>query len=395
MPAWYNRRVPSRTLPPLLLPLVCINLFGHIAVSGGRVTTSLFALQSGASELLVGVLIAVYGLLPMLGSLAMGRLVDRIGPVQPMRAGMAAVLVGVVLPAIWPGVPALFANAVLCGCGFNMVSVAAQYSVGHLQQASAAERVRYFGWLALGHSASSVLGPLLVGVLIDAFGHRCAFAALAVGATVGVVLVGREARALEALRLPRREGEPGSVWQLVNEPSLRRIYLVGILLAMSWDLFTFLMPILGHRQNLSASTIGGILALFAAGTFSVRSVMARLARRFSEWRILRAAIVVIVAVYILLPLVSNAAMFFILAYVLGAAVGCSQPNMLSLLHAVAPPGRGAEAVGLRSTFGNASGVFVPFLFGATAASLGMTPLFWGVAMLLAAAIPAAHRGGER
>jgi hypothetical protein len=35
---------------------------------------------------------------------------------------------------------------------------------------------------------------------------------------------------------------------------------------------------------------------------------------------------------------------------------------------------------------------VPFLFGATAASLGMTPLFWGVAMLLAAAIPAVHRG---
>src|SRR5439155_1508707 len=83
------------------------------------------------------------------------------------------------------------------------------------------------------------------------------------------------------------------------------------------------------------------------------------------------------------------------AFILGAAVGCSQPNMLSLLHALAPPGRGAEAVGLRASFGNASGVFVPFVFGATAASLGVVPVFWAVAMLVAAALPAAHRGATR
>src|SRR5438105_12943620 len=108
----YNYAVRLRTLPPLLLPLVCINLFGHIALSGGRVTTSLYALQTGSSELLVGMLIGVYGVLPMLGALAMGRWVDRVGPFVPMRAGIAAVVVGVVLPVIVPGVPTLVLTAI-------------------------------------------------------------------------------------------------------------------------------------------------------------------------------------------------------------------------------------------------------------------------------------------
>lgn len=385
--------VRLRTLPPLLLPLVCINLFAHIALSGGRVTTSLYALQAGASEFLVGMLISVYGLLPMLGALTMGRWVDRVGPHLPTRVGIVAVIAGALLPVIVPSVPTLFFTAILCGVGFNMVSVAAQYTVGHLDDRPA-ERISNFGWLALGHSASSIAGPSLVGVLIDWLGYRAAFAALAVAASIAATLVFKHSARLAALHVRQDRVRSGNVWQLVTQPAMRRIYLVGVLLAVAWDLFTFLMPILGHRQQLSALTIGTILSVFAAGTFSVRLIMGYLARRLSEWEILRAAIALIVAVYLLLPLTHAVPLFFALAYLLGAAVGCSQPNMLSLLHAIAPPGRGAEAVGLRATFGNASGVFVPFLFGATAATLGVMPVFWGVAMLVATALPAAHRASR-
>ena len=55
-------------------------------------TTSLYALEAGASEFLVGALIGLYGLLPTFLSIAMGRLVDRIGPFVPMRAGIASSL---------------------------------------------------------------------------------------------------------------------------------------------------------------------------------------------------------------------------------------------------------------------------------------------------------------
>jgi hypothetical protein len=49
---------------------------------------------------------------------------------------------------------------------------------------------------------------------------------------------------------------------------------------------------------------------------------------------------------------------------------------------------------VRNMLGSASSVFVPFLFGATAASVGLVPVFWSVAALVAAALPAAHRGSR-
>lgn len=356
-------------------------------------TTSLYALEAGASELRVGALIGLYGLLPLFLSIAMGRLVDRIGPFAPMRAGIVFILVGIALPVLLPHLSTLFGTAALCGLGFTMMSVAAQHSVGHLQQGSVANRIANFGWLSLGHSTSSILGPVLVGILIDRAGYRCAFAALSASALISLGLVLRHRTALRALGMDKREAAH-SARTLVGQPAMRRIYAVGVLLAVSWDLFAFLIPILGHRRQLSASTIGSILAAFSAGTFAVRLIMARLARRFTEWQILRAAITLIVAIYLLVPLTESVPLLFVFAFILGTAVGCSQPNMLSLLHASAPSGRGAEGVGLRNMLGSASAVVVPVLFGATAASLGLLPVFWSVAALVAAAFPAAHRASR-
>ena len=382
-------------IPPLLLSLVAINLFGHIALSGGRVSSSLFALESGYPEAVVGALISLYGLLPMFLSITVGRWVDRIGPFIPMRAGMISVAAGIALPAIVPQVPTLFATAALCGLGFMIVSLSAQHSVGCLCGESTTNRVAYFGWLSLGHSTSGILGPLIVGFVIDLGSYRTAFIALALSACVALFLVISQRAAFSALHISKPRPASDNIWTLVREPTIRRIYIVGILIAISWDLFIFLMPILGHRRQLSASTIGTILAAFAAGTFSIRLITVHLAHLFTEWRILRTAIVVIVVVYVALPLTQSVPLLLICAFILGAAVGSSQPNMLSLLHAAAPSGRGAEAIGLRGTLANASMVAVPLLFGATAASLSLAPMFWTVAVLVGIALPLAHRETQK
>ena len=47
----------------------------HIAISGGRVAVTLTALELGRSTLEVGVLIAVFALLPMLCSVQAGRVI--------------------------------------------------------------------------------------------------------------------------------------------------------------------------------------------------------------------------------------------------------------------------------------------------------------------------------
>jgi MFS family permease len=72
-----------------------------------------------------------------------------------------------------------------------------------------------------------------------------------------------------------------------------------------------------------------------------------------------------------------------LAFFLGAGLGGAQPMIMSLLYSKAPPGRGAEAIGVRTFLINVSQTAIPLLFGALGAALGMTPVFWTMAALLA------------
>jgi hypothetical protein len=57
--------------------------------------------------------------------------------------------------------------------------------------------------------------------------------------------------------------------------------------------------------------------------------------------------------------------------------------MLSLLHHHSPPGRAAEASGLRMSLISASQVCLPLTFGALGAVIGITPLFWAYAVCMA------------
>jgi MFS family permease len=287
--------------------------------------------------------------------------------------------------------------AVLIGFGFNAMSVAGQHTVGAMAQGQPAEqRLRNFGWYALGHSASSALGPFISGLLIDHAGFRVAFAAMACCTCAACWLVFRKLVKLPAQAKPDA-GEPGAarpkVWHdLLAAPELRRIYYVSLTLACCWDLFIVMLPVLGTRLGFSASIIGTVFSLFALGTFVSRALMPWLSTRLREWQIMRAAMVMIALVFVALPWASAAIVFMVLGFLFGSAVGFSQPNMLSLLHAAAPLGRGGEALGLRSLVGNGSSVLVPIAFGLAVGPLGVAPLLWAGATLISSALPAAHRG---
>ena len=86
---------------------------------------------------------------------------------------------------------------------------------------------------------------------------------------------------------------------------MRRVFVVNGLLSMAWDLHTFFIPIYGARIGLSASRIGVILASFAAATFAVRLLMPRIARRFSEFEVLTAALFVAGLAYTIFPFVDR------------------------------------------------------------------------------------------
>jgi predicted MFS family arabinose efflux permease len=192
----------------------------------------------------------------------------------------------------------------------------------------------------------------------------------------------------DVLKLPgprpmAQDSPSGGVAELFRNRHLRRVFIVNALLAVAWDLHSFFIPIYGATIGLSASRIGVILAAFAAATFIVRLFMGWIARRFSEFEVLAAALFVAATAYALFPFVKEVGTLMALSFALGLALGCAQPMVMSLLHSIAPAGRMGEAVGLRMSIINASTFAMPLLFGAVGSTLGLAPVFWSIGAALA------------
>jgi len=378
----------SRTLAVLIL----LGIANHSVLNGSRVIVSLDALSMGASPFTVGVLMALYALLPMLLAVAAGRLSDRVGTRRPMLIGSALIALGALLPFAIPGLPSLCASATLLGVGFMVFQVAAQNATGEL--GGPAARARNFSLLALGYSVSGFIGPLVAGFAIDRFGFRAAFAVFALVPLIPLAVLARG-----RLRFPG--GHPrvgavhhGGVLALFRHRTLRRVFAINALLSLGWDLHSIFVPIYGARIGLSASQIGIVLSSFAAATFVVRLFMPAISRRLNEQQVLTAALLIAGAVYLVFPFSASVAGLLLLSFILGLGLGSGQPMVMSLLHTHAPPGRLGEAAGVRMSLVQSMAVAVPLVFGALGASIGIAPVFWSVGACLVTGGFIARRGGR-
>jgi MFS family permease len=383
---------PERPLARQLLPWMAVLVLVHLAFTGGRVTLALHAIALHAPTVVVGLLASLLSLLPMLLSVRLGRWIDRVGLKRPARLGIALAALGSALPALWPVVPVLCVASMLLGSGFMLLHMTVYNEIGHT--ATDLTRVRSFMLLSLAFSVSTVLGPVIAGASIDLAGHRSTFALLTVFPLLALaVLVALRIRA--APRLATAGTGSGRLRDLLASPRMRAVFIVGGLLSMAWDMFTFMVPVQGARIGLSASTIGLIMGCFGVATFVVRLAMPALHRHLNEWQTLALSLVITAAVYLLFPLTSSVPLLLALAFANGLSLGCTQPLVMGLVHAVAPPGRSGEALGVRTTVMNASQVFLPVLFGGLGSAAGLVPAFWALAALLSGGALYARRFARR
>lgn len=369
----------QRRLYELLLLTVLI----HMAYSGARITLALFALMElKTSALTVGALVALLAALPMFFSVRAGRWTDRVGVWRPMAYGAAAVTLGTALAAAVPRLETLFISSALIGSGFILFHIAVNHAFGTL--GAPERRAKNFGLLALAFSVSNFLGPAAVGFAIDSIGHRATFLLLA--GCASVALLALLLRRFDAGRAAAetRGGERHLV-DLLKSRTLRRVFVVSAVLSMAWDSFSFMVPVYAAQDlKLSASAIGLILGVFGAAIFFVRLVFPLLVHRVTEWQMLLYALFSSAVCLALFPLIHTVPLLVGLAFILGMGLGGAQPMIMSLLYSRAPPGRSAEAVGLRTLLLNVSQTAIPLLFGALGTALGMTPVFWAMALAMAA-----------
>lgn len=376
-------------MTPELLRLIAAQVCLHAAMTGMRLAAPLLALQQGYSAAAVGVLLSLFALTQVFLALPAGRFADRHGLRLPLVIAVGAASAGSALAAMLPIFPVLCLAALLTGGATGIAVIALQRHVGRAAAGTTQLR-QVFSWLAISPAAANFVGPFAAGLLIDNAGHvagdlmgyRVAFVLLALLPLVCWLMV-RRTRELP-LQKPAVDAPPQRAWDLLREPMFRRLLFVNWLQSSSWDVHTFVLPLIGHERGLSASVIGSILGAFAVAAAAIRLLLPLFASRVSEKNVITTSNIITALMFAVYPLMSSALGMGLCSVVLGLALGAVQPMVMSMLHQITPHERHGEALGLRLMTINASSVLMPMLFGAAGALTGVAGLFWIVGGVVAA-----------
>lgn len=358
-----------------------MSLLAHVTLSGGRVASSLFVLQGGYSEFIAGLTYGLYGLMPAILALHIGKLVDRVGARRIMRLSLIIMVLGLALPALYLSLLSVFLCAAFGGLGFGGFILSAHVAISNIKVEQASDKTSMFAWLQMGTAVSAVAGPSMTGLIIDK--HNFSIAYICLTAIVfGGLLMAYLSTIPENLNNKKENNDSKLIKEVINDKTLLRIYLLSMAVYIAWDCFAFMIPVLGTEKGYSASSIGLILSFFAAGTFIVRALQTWLSRISTEWKTLRLAYALSAIVFFLLSIADQMIFLYALSLVFGIAAGVGHPNILNLLLAYVSSDKSGEASGLRLMTGNLAGLIGTTACGAATALTGVAPVFLGIAAIM-------------
>lgn len=362
----------------LLILLVTVT---QVGLRGSRVLTTLFALELGAGPWVTGVLFALHGLFPCLLAVWAGRIADRFDNRRLMVGGIAALAASLCLPWLFPSLTTLYLSVALGGFTSMFYVLASQNLIGVLS--TPATRTRNFSYYAIGESTASALGPVLVGLSIDAQGHIPTYLLLSVYTAVCCVAVAASYGPLQyARRPPAATQAPRAMADLLRLPAMRHALLSNAVVMAGVDLFQLYMPVYTNGLGFSATTIGLIVGAFGVASFFSRLAIPPFTARWGERAMIATALALSGLAFVGIPLTTSALLLGAAAFVLGLGLGCGQPLSMALAFNAAPKGRTAEAIAMRLSVSYGAHVVIPPAFGAVGTVLGLAPIFWTCSVLL-------------
>jgi len=356
-------------------------LMAHVTLSGGRVASALYVLNTGNSEFVAGLTYGLYALLPAILAIHIGRIVDKVGTLKVMRLSLVIMFVSLAIPSLHLSLITVFLCAAMGGLGFSGFILSAQVMVSVMKVERSSDRTGMYAWLQMGTSTSAVIGPVLVGLVVDNNGFHLAYSCLTVILLCGL-LWSFVATFPKGVSTSNNRKESKLLRDVLNSPVLLRIYLLSMAVYLAWDCFAFMIPVLGVERDLSASSVGLILSFFAIGTFIVRAIQPWLSRISTEWLTLRMAFMLSAFVYISLLFTESVGFLCLLSMLFGISAGVGHPNIISLVLVNVNPDKAGEATGLRLMTGNFAGMTGAMVCGTVTAFAGVVPVFLGVATIM-------------
>ena len=352
-----------------------------------KIVLALFALELGASPLIVGVLAALFSMAAATLAVPVGRLADRFGARWLLVTGSTGAGLGLLLPYFLPSLTTVLVAGALCGLSLVCYNVTTQNLTGLLSTSE--NRARNFSNYSLTNSAGTLLGPLIGGFSIDQVGHTQSCLFLALLAFVPLLILATRwkslgegaARPADVKAAPAREG---GTLVLFRDARIRKTIITASFLSSGLNLFSAYMPVYGHSVGLSASVIGIVIAMNATAAFAIRVLLPRMIAWLTEEKVLALSFCSGAAALVLIPMFQHPAVLGLLAFIFGLGMGAGQPIVTMLIFQFSPAGRSGEAIGLKITTNHLTNMVSPIIFGGIATALGLLPMFWLNGLMMAA-----------
>ena len=360
--------------------VTALNVVNGVCLRGSRVLMSLFAIQLGAGAFEIGILIALSSGFQLFLGIPAGQFADRFGFRMPMLLGAVGGSVAMLMPYLFPSMVGLYASRALTGMTFIFFAIAVQTLAASL--GGAEKRAANLTTFSLGQAIAGLLGPILIGFVIDRFGHVTSYLCLALLALLPAAALTAFPNIIPPSRPKARAEKHGNVFALLKLVPLRRALVTGAIVFAGGDLLSFYVPIYGDSIGLSATMIGIILGAQSAAAFVVRLIMPVMLKKMTAERVLCLSLIAAGCTYVLIPLFENAWLLAAVAFLLGLGLGCGQPLTMMLIYERTPQGRAGEAMGLRMSINKIIQIGVPLGFGYLGSLLGLKAVFWTTAALL-------------
>ncbi|MFE3602678.1 MFS transporter [Streptomyces sp. NPDC059142] len=397
----------AREVPPggrsWLLRLVIAFGFAQAAVSMARPAVSYRALSVGADERAIGVITAVYALLPLFAAVPLGRRTDHGRCVPLLVGGVVLISTGCALSGLAGSLTELAAWSGVMGLGHLCFVIGAQSIVA--RRSAPAEQDRNFGHFTIGASLGQLAGPAAAGLVVSGQGGamaRTSALALLVAAAAAAVsftaLWRVEARTPVVAR--DRAGGRVPVHRILRTRGVPAGIFISLAVLSATDILTAYLPVVGEERGIAPAVIGALLSLRAAATIACRLVMPPMLRLVGRRVLLTATCLLggLLCAGIALPVPVWGLALMLAA--LGFCLGVGQPLSMTTVVRAAPDGARSTALALRLTGNRLGQVAAPASAGLVAgvAGTGAPFLMLGALLVGAAALgprrPDAARGGQ-
>lgn len=360
-----------------------------------RPVTSYKLLALGAGPVTIGVVTALYALLPLFAALWLGRLSDRMSSLRLMLvAGVVALTLGGTGLALAPNVAVVAVSSALLGMGHLSFTVAGQTTIA--RTATNDQLDAGFGWFTASFSLGQMAGPLLGGLVLgtasvtgstESMGRielaLWVGAALTAAALLPVILKPRTS-ALRAVRIDD-DAPRASVGKILRTRGVMPYMLASMGLLAMIDIITAFLPVVGEEAGVAPVVVGVLLAIRGAGSIFSRVVLPWLSRRFQRRSLLKASLMISAITLVVPPLVIEwewlAAVFLGVG---GFFLGLGQPLTMSMITTAVPESWRGSALAVRLMGNRAGQVGMPLLAGVVAAPLGPAAAIWITCGVLAA-----------